>query len=154
MPDLCTCCSRAVGWRFGKHLGAAVPLVIQFLTNAEEGSDELQVSSVSCPLYEIAESHAVSLSTPHLWQAHATASHGHRAHDRVAGGVLSLLTHISSCAAQCMLPCSWLWAPKVSETAVTMQTLSPWRSLHASMLQAFSCLCWHLLFGSHEVSSL
>ena len=36
-------CSRAVGWRFGKHLGAAIPLVIQFLTNAEEGCDELQV---------------------------------------------------------------------------------------------------------------
>ena len=37
------CRSRAVGWRFGKHLPAAVPLVIQHLQAGKEGDDELKV---------------------------------------------------------------------------------------------------------------
>ena len=35
-------CSRAIGYRFGKHLPAAIPLVIKFSQNAAEGDDELR----------------------------------------------------------------------------------------------------------------
>ncbi len=34
--------SRAVGWRFGRHLAVAVPLVIRYCGEAKEGDDELR----------------------------------------------------------------------------------------------------------------
>ena len=34
--------SRAIGYRFGKHLPSTIPLVIKFSQNASEGDDELR----------------------------------------------------------------------------------------------------------------
>ena len=35
-------CSRSIGYRFGKHLPATIPLVIKFSHDAVEGDDELR----------------------------------------------------------------------------------------------------------------
>lgn len=35
-------CSKAVGYRFGKHLGRGVPLAIRYLRGAAEGDEELR----------------------------------------------------------------------------------------------------------------
>lgn len=35
-------CSKSVGYRFGKHLGRAVPLAIRYLRGAAEGDEELR----------------------------------------------------------------------------------------------------------------
>ncbi len=37
-------CRRAAGWRFGRHLDTAVPLVLERCQAAEQGDDEMRES--------------------------------------------------------------------------------------------------------------
>ena len=42
VPLPLSACSKAVGYRFGKHLGRGVPLAIRNLRGAAEGDEELR----------------------------------------------------------------------------------------------------------------
>lgn len=41
--------SRAVGYRFGPHLGDTVPVLINYCTNASENDEELREYSLQVP---------------------------------------------------------------------------------------------------------